>query len=187
MEKKLDFRIEKTYLFLRKAFTELLNEKRFEDFTVNELCERAMIRRTTFYKHFADKYEYFAFYVKEIASDFRKQIPEEVRNDDLHTHILHMSRALLRFMNQHKKLVDHVLDSNMYPILQDSLFETIMQDVLDILQNTNAAQNMTDHQMKSVAAFYSGGLLSTIRMWLRQGEQINEGRLLAMIETLPIH
>ena len=61
MEPKLDLRIQKTYLSLHNAFTELLEEKKFEEFTVNELCERAMIRRNTFYKHFADKYEYFTF------------------------------------------------------------------------------------------------------------------------------
>ena len=52
MEEKMDLRIRKTYLALHNAFTQLLEEKRFEDFTVNELCDLAMIRRTTFYKHF---------------------------------------------------------------------------------------------------------------------------------------
>ena len=59
----MDLRIQKTYMGLHNAFTDLLEEKRFENITVNELCEKAMIRRTTFYKHFADKYEYFTFYM----------------------------------------------------------------------------------------------------------------------------
>ncbi len=174
MEKKLDFRIEKTYLFLHNAFTELLNEKRFEDFTVNELCERAMIRRTTFYKHFADKYEYFAFYIKEIASDFQKQIPSDVRCDDLRGHILHMSRELLDFMNSQRKLVFHVLDSNLYPILQDSLFEVIMYDILGVLRNTEAAKHMSERKLEKIATFYSGGLLSVIQMLIKQGEPMDE-------------
>ena len=57
MEKNTDLRIQKTYLALQNAFVALLEEKRFEELTVNELCDRAMIRRTTFYKHFGDKYE----------------------------------------------------------------------------------------------------------------------------------
>ena len=66
MEQKTDLRILRTYRSLNEAFTGLMEEKRFEDITVGELCERAMIRRTTFYKHFADKYEYFTFYIKEM-------------------------------------------------------------------------------------------------------------------------
>ena len=67
MEKKTDLRIQKTYLALQNAFEALLEEKRFEELTVNELCDKAMIRRTTFYKHFADKYEFFAFYIREMV------------------------------------------------------------------------------------------------------------------------
>ena len=74
MAEKMDLRIRKTYLALHNAFTELLEEKRFEEFTVNELCDRAMIRRTTFYKHFADKYEYFTFYMKEIMAIFQDRL-----------------------------------------------------------------------------------------------------------------
>ena len=51
MEEKMDLRIKKTYLSLHNAFVELLEEKCFEELTVNELCDRAMIRRTTFYEY----------------------------------------------------------------------------------------------------------------------------------------
>ena len=43
----VDLRIKKTYRALFDAFTELLEEHRFEDLTVAMLCDRAMIRRTT--------------------------------------------------------------------------------------------------------------------------------------------
>ena len=43
----MDLRIKKTYRALFEAFTELLEEHRFEDVTVAMLCDRAMIRRTT--------------------------------------------------------------------------------------------------------------------------------------------
>lgn len=64
----MDLRIKKTYRALFEAFTELLEEHRFEDVTVAMLCDRAMIRRTTFYKHFRDKNDYFAFYIDELMS-----------------------------------------------------------------------------------------------------------------------
>lgn len=64
----MDLRIKKTYRALFDAFTELLEEHRFEDLTVAMLCDRAMIRRTTFYKHFRDKNDYFAFYIDELMS-----------------------------------------------------------------------------------------------------------------------
>ena len=59
MEKPLDLRIQKTYQSLIGAFLQLLKEKPFETITVHEICDMAMVRRATFYKHFGDKYEFF--------------------------------------------------------------------------------------------------------------------------------
>ena len=58
---KQDLRITKTYRALTEAFFELLSQKKFEDITVNEICNRAVVRRATFYKHFGDKFEFFVF------------------------------------------------------------------------------------------------------------------------------
>lgn len=33
-----------------------LSQRPFEEITVREICERAMVHRSTFYKHYADKY-----------------------------------------------------------------------------------------------------------------------------------
>ena len=62
MEEKTDLRIRKTYKALCDAFVTILEKKRFDDLTVNELCDEATIRRATFYKHFADKHDFFPFY-----------------------------------------------------------------------------------------------------------------------------
>ena len=70
----VDLRIKKTYRALFDAFTELLEEHRFEDLTVAMLCDRAMIRRTTFYKHFRDKNDYFAFYIDELMSGLPQKL-----------------------------------------------------------------------------------------------------------------
>ncbi|MCC8141881.1 MAG: TetR/AcrR family transcriptional regulator [Lachnospiraceae bacterium] len=61
MNKNLDLRVQKTYTCLMNARLDLLKEKASEESTVNELCERALVGRGTFYKHFSDKYEIFSF------------------------------------------------------------------------------------------------------------------------------
>lgn len=181
MEKKLDLRIEKTYLMLHNAFTELLEERRFEDFTVNELCQRAMIRRTTFYKHFADKYEYFTFYIKEVCQSFQDQLPPDVLTDNLNTYFLHMCRELLRFVTQHESMVRNVMISNVSPVLFDSLSEFIAYDVMHVLRRMPLLSEMNTAQLEGVAAFYSGGLLSTLRLLLKRGTPIDEEQFISIL------
>lgn len=53
---KLDLRVRRTYKFLWDALIVLMSERDFESVTVTDICERAMVHRTTFYKHYEDKY-----------------------------------------------------------------------------------------------------------------------------------
>lgn len=52
----LDLRVRRTYKFLWDALMTLMTERDFESITVTDICERAMVHRTTFYKHYEDKY-----------------------------------------------------------------------------------------------------------------------------------
>ena len=180
MEEKLDLRIQKTYLALHSAFIALLEEKRFEDITVNELCDRAMIRRTTFYKHFADKYEYFTFYVKELVAAFQDRLAPDVAEGQAGEYLIHMSREMIRFMKQHEKLVQNIKNSSMFPILLSILLEQISLDVLQVIRR--ASTGATDKvKMEGVAAFYAGGLTNTVFQYLKRDEPINEEQYMRII------
>ena len=51
-----DLRVRRTHKLLWEALMAELSERPFEEITVKEICERAMVHRTTFYKHYEDKY-----------------------------------------------------------------------------------------------------------------------------------
>jgi AcrR family transcriptional regulator len=53
----VDLRVRRTRKLLWEALLDLIAEKDFESITVRELCERAMVHRTTFYNHYLDKYD----------------------------------------------------------------------------------------------------------------------------------
>jgi AcrR family transcriptional regulator len=51
-----DLRVRRTHKLLWEALMAELSERPFEAITVKDICERAMVHRTTFYKHYEDKY-----------------------------------------------------------------------------------------------------------------------------------
>jgi AcrR family transcriptional regulator len=51
-----DLRTRRTRKIIRDAFLELLSEMTFEEMTVNDISQKALINRTTFYRHYEDKY-----------------------------------------------------------------------------------------------------------------------------------
>ena len=182
MEEKMDLRIRKTYLALHNAFTQLLEEKRFEDFTVNELCDLAMIRRTTFYKHFADKHEYFNFYMKETVATFQDRLAPDVLDGDVNTYLLHMSQELMRFMKQHEQLVQNYKSSSMFPMLLSILLDQISYDVTQVLRRSKQG-SMEKKSIESIAAFYAGGLVNVLFQNLKDDEPIDEERFVNVIST----
>lgn len=52
----MDLRIIKTRKAIREAFLELRAKNALEKIKVKELCDRALINKTTFYKHYQDIY-----------------------------------------------------------------------------------------------------------------------------------
>lgn len=174
MEEKMDLRIRKTYLSLHNAFTALLEEKRFDEITVNELCDRAMIRRTTFYKHFADKYEYFTFYLKETVQTFQDQLAPDVESHEVNAYLLHMSRELVRFLRSHNKLVINVRESSMFPVLLSILLDEISADSIQVLQRADRENEMNKEKRECLAAFYAGGMLNTLFQLHKKNPEIDE-------------
>lgn len=53
----LDLRVRRTQKLLWEALIALLEHQDFEAISVKDICDRAMIHRTTFYKHYEDKYD----------------------------------------------------------------------------------------------------------------------------------
>jgi len=51
-----DLRVRRTRKLLWEALLAEMSERVFEEITVTDICERAMVHRTTFYKHYEDKY-----------------------------------------------------------------------------------------------------------------------------------
>ena len=68
-EKKADLRIRKTETAIKNAFIELRAKKPLEKITVKELCDLALINKSTFYTHFKDIYDLTESLEKQIANE----------------------------------------------------------------------------------------------------------------------
>ena len=68
-----DPRVHRTRKLLQQAFIELTVEKGFAALTVRDITERAMMNRSTFYRHYLDKYDLLEQYVDELYVLFEDQ------------------------------------------------------------------------------------------------------------------
>lgn len=54
---KEDLRIRRTKTFLMQALIRLMEKQSFEQISVIDICNEALVHRATFYKHYKDKYD----------------------------------------------------------------------------------------------------------------------------------
>jgi len=180
---KTDLRIIKTHKALTEAFLQLLGEKRFEEVTVNELCDRAMVRRATFYKHFADKYEFLAFVIREKQAEFDAQIRQQTEAASPQAFYLAIIQRSVDFMNANEKLVQTVLNSKMLPTVLDILSRQITLDITQKLK-ADAQQGLPLPASPQVMAhFFTGALIYTLRWWVTQ-KSVSEAELMAELSGL---
>jgi len=183
MGQKTDLRIVKTRKALVDAFLQLLEEKRFEDITVNELCERAMVRRATFYKHFADKYEFFVFVINTKQEQFQAQTRQNVAPENPQSLYLDITTNTLNFMNSNKKLVQMVFESKMLPTLLEILSQQIAIDVTQKLKEEVQSGARLRASPQLMAQFFTGGLVYTMKWWVAQ-KKVSEAELMEEFASL---
>ncbi len=61
-----DLRVRRTRKLLKSALIELAIEKGFAAVTVQDIADRAMVNRATFYRHYLDKYDLLEQYMNEV-------------------------------------------------------------------------------------------------------------------------
>ncbi len=98
MEHKLDLRVIKTRNNIKNTFIQLLNEKDFDQITVQNILEKALINRSTFYKHYTDKFNLAKSITEEVLFDYSPFLDErfaDKNRDDLSQYIKNVYDRLL--------------------------------------------------------------------------------------------
>lgn len=126
--KRTDLRVVKTRKALVDALMELLREKSLEDIRVSELCERAMVRKATFYNHFHDKQDLFAYMVRDIQQSYKNRPELEATRGDIAAYCVAVFGFQLDFFEQNEDMITTILRSSGYSSALVLLFEKIEQE-----------------------------------------------------------
>lgn len=183
----MDLRIEKTYRALSDAFTELLEEHRFEDVTVAMLCERAMIRRTTFYKHFRDKNAYFVFYIDELMETITHM--EEERRATGGRSLYELRRAVfsdaMQLILAHEKLMDNILESSMSGMMTGVICDRIAASIHERVMCVLDRDALAPVSLETTAEFVAGGIVRLFtNWWKRDREHANFNEMAEVVDAL---
>ncbi len=184
---RLDLRVRRTYKLLKDAFTALLMEKSFDRITVQEICERAMVRRTTFYQHFDDKQDFLIWFIREMQRDFISRSGLGIGgHDDLADCLSDLGIRILRFLRENRRIIDALTCSateDVSPLKEFS--SACVTELTECLENWNARSGGILPVTPGLAAeYYVGGVAAIARWWYVGGCSADENEIASAIRIL---
>lgn len=136
-----------------------------------------MVGRPTFYKHFADKNDFFEFFMRSMRDELHERTERAVTGEGsgvspqtaegfVHDE-LSMLTALMDFFLEHERLVDNMLRSNLLPTLFYSFYEFVSKGIEEHLRETAAGAD--DASTAASASFLAGGIIQMLVRWWTLG------------------
>lgn len=164
-----DIRIIKSKRALLQALILLLEKKSFAKISVNDICEAALVSRTTFYTHFEDKYALVRFGLQILRNDMERNTQE--------LHPKEVIRAVLRHIRENTAPFKNLLlaDPN---VEMGKMFHGFFTEAF--LQALTANENDSSAfpaEPEFIASFYAGGTAAAIIQWIGSGFKGSAERL----------
>lgn len=182
-EKKEDLRIRRTHKLLCDAMFSLLENQSFDEISVVNICDKAMVHRATFYKHFKDKYEFMEYVTKEKLHEFYKSSKSAADFSDKKNLYRALISNILTFIENNKtmlRLISKSSNSNFF----DSLQKIIYNELLDFLKVSQEKGETYKAPVDVYAKFLTGGLTALIRWWISTNTPYSKEDIAKHIECM---
>ena len=176
-----DLRVQRTYKLLKDAFLRLLSEKPFEQITVQEICETAMVRRTTFYQHFEDKQDFLQWFVREKQREFTSgSSASEPDQTTTREHYFRLAHKVLAFLNENDHVLRLLISAGVQErMLIDAFSQACVEAIIRRIENIpNVKERLDGLPPSLIAEYYVGGMTAAAKWWFSNNKPCTEEELL---------
>jgi AcrR family transcriptional regulator len=162
--KRTDLRVTRTQKLLTMALMTLLCEQGqlFSNITVNEICDKAMVHRTTFYKHFEDKFTLLSSTLTSLLNDYLQMDVEDRLRQPMQSIATILSGNVLETMVQNQKK-----DEGFSHFFRKYIEEIFKQDFIE-LKNRGKQFSLP---VELAVEFHSGVISLLVNWWIHHFEE----------------
>lgn len=157
-----DARTRYTKMVIRSSFIQLLEEKPFHRIRLKEVCALAGINRSTFYRYYADIYDWREQIEKECLEHAR-EVVEQIDSTDLKTILVHILSEIQKDIDLYRVLF---LKQNDFHILEQYL-AMCLEKTENLLKKN--VLNVSDIQCRWASHYGACGTMGVIQCWIGDG------------------
>lgn len=180
---KKDLRVVKTQNILYTTLLDLMKEKTFEEIKVSDICNHALINRSTFYAHYNDKYELLAEFIQELKNSLTGELKKNKNISNTKEYYLEMIKLFLDHIDEKRESYLAIMIHNRNSITMDIIYDVLDHDITSHLQQDNSLeQNKIPRSI--IAKFYIGAVVNVGMEWLKSGSQYTKEDLMEYFDLL---
>lgn len=182
-----DLRVRRTRKLLQEALIELTVEKGFAAITVRDISERAMVNRSTFYRHYLDKYDLLDQYMDEVytlIADAPIQPGRAARGEpEVPAGLLSLLRHIQQYSDFYRVMLGGEGDARFIERYRQNA-ERRYRYLLNLLYGPSAGDNPDLPPLDLRLSYASAASTGAILWWLEHGQAWTPERLAIWIGQL---
>lgn len=159
---KVDRRIAKSQEAIKKAVTELMSEKNFDDITIQDIADRADVNRGTIYLHYADKYDLLDKMIEEHINNLRElcqSAAEMTFQEGNYVWFDYFERNYLFFST--------MLASKGAPYFRTRFLELVIQEYKPEVDATEGKNQGLNEDV--ILQFFASAIVGAVEWWFKNG------------------
>ena len=149
-----DRRVVRTQTVLRDALIALIHERGWDAVSVQDICARADVGRSTFYVHFADKEELLLSGFDLFSKQLREHVAARAGEP------LAFLRPLIEHVREHQQLYRALVGKRSHQAVRKEFMRVVLE-----LVDADVAQSMASGPQRSAAGRYLAGALTESLVW----------------------
>ncbi|KRL88379.1 hypothetical protein FC43_GL000320 [Limosilactobacillus ingluviei DSM 15946] len=170
-------KMNRTVRDFQNALETLLENQPFERLTVDQICNEALLHRSSFYRYFHDKYDLLEQTINQRLSTLWEQ---SLTEDEL-------IETLITYVNQHKKFFRNLTTTGS----RDSLYSELMRMCSEILlglrdkgpRDAAIVQVLHNAPNPALAAYsISGAIMGALYWWQEQNYDISDEEVISFVK-----
>ncbi len=178
---KSDLQVQRTRKLIQEAFIGLTVEKGYDLVTVQDIVDRAMINRSTFYRHYLDKDDLLSKYMDEVTGvTFKDAVVDEVHDPEPTPSGLVKLLSHIQSVSEFYRIM---LGSNGHPLVSDCLRRKIESRIRSQIAK-DATQDSKSILLEMRLRYISGAGIGAILWWVENKTPYSPEQLAIWISQL---
>ena len=162
MVKKEDRRVLLTKRMLKDALIEMLKTRDIYHISIRELCEKADVNRTTFYKYYGSQFDLLADMEKDILDFVSKSVAHN--KDDLEKTL----SAVCRYLEENIEFARLIINNNVDPLFPTKLFSL---DIIKACAVENFSSINSENEFEYLYNFLTHGVFRVVCIWINRDKR----------------